>query len=77
MATASTSTESLVNNEEKDEKIKENSDKKSPKSDSEDKKEDDDSSTRAFECNICLDTGHFLSKDKWFLQQIFYWILNC
>jgi len=57
MATASTSTENLVTNEEKDENIKDNSDKKSPKSDSEDKKEDDDSSTRAFECNICLDTA--------------------
>lgn len=57
MATASTSTENLVTNEETDENIKDNSDKKSPKSDSEDKKEDDDSSTRAFECNICLDTA--------------------
>ena len=46
--------------EEKDKTASENSektDKPSVNSDSEDKKCDDDSATRAFECNICLDTG--------------------
>ena len=59
--------ETIPENSDKSENIPTNSDKKSDsepksdsdtKSDSEDKKSpEDDSATRAFECNICLDTG--------------------
>ena len=64
MATAMpSSSDPLINaGEEKDKTTSENSektDKPSANSDSEDKKCDDDSATRAFECNICLDTGKF------------------
>ena len=72
MATAlGPATETPINTEEKPEDTPESSDKKTDlgsktdsdtktdtKSDSEDKKgPEDDSATRAFECNICLDTG--------------------
>merc|ERR1711936_382339 len=62
MATASPSSSDppINSGEEKETDIPENSektDKPNVNSDSEDKKCDDDSATRAFECNICLDTA--------------------
>jgi len=64
MATASPSSSdpptNIASGEEKDKITSENSEKtekSSVNSDSEDKKSEDDSATRAFECNICLDTA--------------------
>jgi len=62
MATASPSSSDppINSGKDKDTTIPENSEKtgkSSVNSDSEDKKCDDDSATRAFECNICLDTA--------------------
>ena len=71
MATAmpSSSDPSIKVGEEKDKTASENSektDKPSANSDSEDKKCDDDSATRAFECNICLDTGKIFHYQTFF-----------
>ena len=70
MATASPSSSdpptNIASGEEKDKITSENSEKTekpSVNSDSEDKKSEDDSATRAFECNICLDTGKIFDRE--------------